>query len=776
MNSLFVFMFTRSLQDYFLLSAFLVSGSAYIILVLRSWNDIKAAETLKRAFFGYIILSLLWIIIETAIHMDKMVFSQIIRTDRFESYAILLLAFGFLYISRMYFRIPSDYRYFILCTVVPITISLLAEYIGSFQTSSYPALIYLFIRILWSIIPLYLIGKLLFVMIGVENTLHRNRLLHWYPVITLTFVGQGLILIGYAGYGNWILFGGTILAAFTIKRYILPDVREINRHLVRYLLNSALITALLMGSTYLLINYIFQSNNQNRYIIAAGVIIAIGLLIKPLQEIIQSALNRVIPIAIFDPNKVLSEYSLSINNILDLDNLATVTYGLINEALEIKKGSLLTLKREPSSNGNALYTIEVTRGLGSNQLGSMQFESDSPFVDYFIDQRKPLTQYEIDLLPVFRSMNDEQLSWLRGLEAEIFVPVHKKNEWIGLMAIGAKKSGFPFNREEIRFITSLADQSSIAFENATLVSGLSRLNQEYIRAHSEMEQVNRQLEEANTQLTHLDKTKSDFISITSHELRTPLTLIDGYAQLLLGDPAVEQNAHCTEMVTEILSGTERMHDIVSIMLDMASIDTQSLELRIASIDVGSITKNVAQSLQPAMKERDITLTYFYLDNLPNLEADPQAVKKALYHLMINAIKFTPDGGKITISAQTLNSRQSPIGEASIEIVVQDSGIGISKDNLELIFTKFFQTGEVALHSSGKTKFKGGGPGLGLAIVRGIVTALRGVVWAESPGFDEETFPGSKFHIVLPIKHHRPADEALSQEITRSIPPFVGTDI
>jgi signal transduction histidine kinase len=84
-------------------------------------------------------------------------------------------------------------------------------------------------------------------------------------------------------------------------------------------------------------------------------------------------------------------------------------------------------------------------------------------------------------------------------------------------------------------------------------------------------------------------------------------------------------------------------------------------------------------------------------------------------------------------------------------VVSDSGIGIDPEHHERIFDKFYQTGQVALHSSGRTKFKGGGPGLGLAIVKGIVEAHGGRIWVESEGCDETACPGSQFHVVLPVK-------------------------
>ena len=89
--------------------------------------------------------------------------------------------------------------------------------------------------------------------------------------------------------------------------------------------------------------------------------------------------------------------------------------------------------------------------------------------------------------------------------------------------------------------------------------------------------------------------------------------------------------------------------------------------------------------------------------------------------------------------------------SDVEIVVQDTGIGIDLESQQLVFEKFYQTGEVLLHSSGKTKFKGGGPGLGLAIARGVVNAHHGRIWLESPGHDETTNPGTTVFMRLPIQ-------------------------
>jgi signal transduction histidine kinase len=113
---------------------------------------------------------------------------------------------------------------------------------------------------------------------------------------------------------------------------------------------------------------------------------------------------------------------------------------------------------------------------------------------------------------------------------------------------------------------------------------------------------------------------------------------------------------------------------------------------------------------------------------------------------MNAIKFTPDGGSITIGGRYINGNEPP----QVEIAIRDTGIGIDPALHKLIFEKFNQTGDFLLHSSGKTKFKGGGPGLGLAIARGIVEAHGGRIWVESPGYNEKSFPGSTFFVSLPV--------------------------
>jgi len=123
--------------------------------------------------------------------------------------------------------------------------------------------------------------------------------------------------------------------------------------------------------------------------------------------------------------------------------------------------------------------------------------------------------------------------------------------------------------------------------------------------------------------------------------------------------------------------------------------------------------------------------------------DPERLYQGFQNILENAVKYTPDHGQITVDGRTL--------PGFIEVTIADTGIGITSENQTLIFRKFSQAGP-SLHSSGKTKFKGGGPGLGLPITRGIMEAHGGTIWVESEGCDEATCPGSIFHVLIPARN------------------------
>jgi len=236
------------------------------------------------------------------------------------------------------------------------------------------------------------------------------------------------------------------------------------------------------------------------------------------------------------------------------------------------------------------------------------------------------------------------------------------------------------------------------------------------------------LQKTNQVLRQLDRNKLEFIQVTAHELRTPLTVLKGYVNMLHSFPETKDNPVLGEILAGINKGTNRMYEVVNTMLDVTRIDADVLKVAFVPVSLKQVINEIVHGFSKAAEERQIKIVIEYDEKTPNINADPGLIEKALYHLIINAIKYTPDGGSVFLSTHPVLMSDNGDG---VEIVVKDTGIGLDPEHHELVFEKFYQVGSVATHSSGKTAFKGGGAGLGLAIVSGVARAHGGKVWVDS---------------------------------------------
>jgi signal transduction histidine kinase len=274
--------------------------------------------------------------------------------------------------------------------------------------------------------------------------------------------------------------------------------------------------------------------------------------------------------------------------------------------------------------------------------------------------------------------------------------------------------------------------------------------------HFETQMSIAEISQEQISLEQLEKSKSDFISIAAHELKTPLTLLEGYSAMLR--ELIEQkkifDEHIFLLIDGMDSGSRRLREIINDMIDVSLIDNEMLSLSFQPVWIYKILDKIKEGYTDPSQSRQISFNVnrFIGDEILNFY-DGDRLFQAISNVVSNAIKYTPDGGKITVDGRKL--------QEFIEIVVIDNGIGINPGDQAKIFDKFRPIGEVAYHSSGKLKFKGGGPGLGLPIAKGIIEAHGGRIWVESDGYDELTCPGSIFHILLPIRAEPPDQRAVN---------------
>jgi signal transduction histidine kinase/CheY-like chemotaxis protein len=344
---------------------------------------------------------------------------------------------------------------------------------------------------------------------------------------------------------------------------------------------------------------------------------------------------------------------------------------------------------------------------------------------------------------------DELISALDLREFAI-IPMVGKDRCVGVIMVDNRRSVRPMRKDKLDILATFASTVAMAVENAYL----------YNQLVANLETVER----ANEELRRLDETKTNFLSLASHELRTPLVSVMGCLNLMLSKDLGAITNEQQRMLEIAVKGAIRLRDIIEDLLMVAKIEGGSMPIKFRWVSIEDIINSSIDEVTVMLEQRDIQFKTEALDLLPKLEADPERLHQCFTNLIGNAVKFTPDGGVVTVRGRKVkldkNTRQVvPVtydnsilsSDTLLELTVEDTGIGIKKENIEKIFEKFYEAGDVDSHSTGKVKFMGGGTGLGLSIVRGIVEGHHGRIWAESDGEDPVKCPGSRFITLLPIK-------------------------
>ena len=264
-------------------------------------------------------------------------------------------------------------------------------------------------------------------------------------------------------------------------------------------------------------------------------------------------------------------------------------------------------------------------------------------------------------------------------------------------------------------------------------------------SHAALTKQNAELQRAVAHLRELDKLKSNFLATVSHELRTPLTSIIGFSEMLIdgiaGDLAPEQ----AEYVRTILHRGEELLQLISQLLEMSQMEVGALRLDLRAIPVHDVIDRAIESVQLAA-DRGVVRVERPTGESPIVLCDPEKLHRVLVNIVGNAIKFSRAGGVVEIGTERAPIRQ-PFAEETlfgeetadaVRVTVRDTGLGIPSDQLARIFEAFYQV------DAGPTR-RHGGAGLGLSIVKNLVRAHGGDVWAES-----EVGVGTSVHFTVPL--------------------------
>jgi signal transduction histidine kinase len=566
-----------------------------------------------------------------------------------------------------------------------------------------------------------------------------NRALFWVLNTAMIAIGVLLSISGtntFHGLGAILVLAALIGAVYAHLSHGIVDIRSGMRGAVRTAVLIALTAAVIFGALQIADTLPMEVAGYTLALLLVAVLA--GTLYVVLRQLVGLVVRRLF-LHRTSPTRAARQYSQQVSKVVELSELVRVATETINQVMGVRRSGMI-LVNDTSINPQRVEVIVMKEAGGVSDVKG-NLNRYGPVYDWLAVKKLPLLQFDLAYGPQFRTLDTEEKHFFQSLQMSAYAPIVMENALVGILMCGPKLNDAQFTTSDLELLATMADQTGVALRNSRAMADLKHLN-------ATMKALNEELEEANQQYGKLDSVKTDFITIASHELRTPLAQIRGYTDILdaLNEQGMLDQDQIGSMVSNLRKATERTEELLSAMLDMSQLDVNAMDLRFAQAAPEGIVRMAIEPLTEHIKQRKLTVSARGLRAMPPIHCDMQRLVQAFRNIISNAIKFTPDGGRIDITS----SFQPDDNGGHILVSISDTGVGIDKENLELIFEKFYRAYDPSLHSTGSYKFMGAGPGLGLTIARGVIEGHGGKVWAESSGHNMETGPGSTFYVMLPV--------------------------
>ena len=584
--------------------------------------------------------------------------------------------------------------------------------------------------LLWFLITLSYGLYILIKKLGESKGIKREQIKYVILASSISF-GGGLTIfplwykIPCPPIGIFVIFLYPLILAYAILRYRFMDIRLVLGRGAIYALSFITIIAL----AFLLIFLSNQFASNVPFNITGPLILIISILLfQPVFRFFEKLASKYFYYTFYSYQAVLTDLGRKLTQFLDLDKLSSLIVSTLMNTMKLDK--TVVLLREP---GDGEYIIQ--KNIGFREENGISLVKDNFLTVWLERTQKPLVYEEISL--IIRDTTDkeekerlEQLkSNMKRIEAALCLPLFLEEKIIGMIVLGNKLSGEPYSTQDIELLTNLANQASIALQNAKLYSEVKGFSKKLER---EVEKATKELKEAYEELKALDKAKSEFISIASHQLRTPLTAIKGYISMMLEKTYGKPPEKMERPLKNIYTSNERLIKLVNDLLNVSRIEAGRMEMELEKLSLEEIITSVVEELKNIVRNKDIYLKFEKPEKaLPKILADREKIRQVIMNVIDNAIRYTEQGG-ITVKIKDLKSK--------IQIVVSDTGTGLTKYELSKMFESFSR-------GAAGTKLYTEGVGLGLYVAKRFVEMHNGKIWAESKGRDK----GSTFYIELPLK-------------------------
>ena len=525
-----------------------------------------------------------------------------------------------------------------------------------------------------------------------------------------------------------LIFISTV--AYAIIKHRLMDIRVIIKKGVVYF--GSIITIIGANGVVIYFNSKYEIISPLWLVI---VVMAAGLaLFEPLKDFYLKISNKYFFTSLYNYQETIKKTSAEITSTINLNEVITSIFDTIIKTMGLERQAIIVVGEHNHKNKKEhTYNVKKKTGFSDDEIN--QIIAGEMLVGYLEKHKKGLVVDELHKDIQARkdqgkgTSNLERLETkFKGLKVAICLPLITKGEINGIVVLGNKVSKDAYTVEDLELLETMADQAAVALENARLYEEVQDLNK---NLQKKVNEATKEITEKNENLEELLRMKSEFLTVASHQLRTPTSIVRGMLSMLNEPDANKMTKkEKEEFIAQAFAASNNLEHVVHDLLSATELEGGKMKFNIEPLDPIPIIEEVILERQFMADEKGIALKF----KKPKKKIQPILVDKYKLHELIanlldNAIKYTLNG----VVEIGLNPT-----EGKLDIYVKDTGIGLTKDDKEIIFGRF-ERGERVL------KIQPNGTGLGLYIVKEVIEDMGGTVKAESEGEDK----GSTFTITLP---------------------------
>ena len=516
----------------------------------------------------------------------------------------------------------------------------------------------------------------------------------------------------------WIVFpiAAFILSiGYSIVKHNLFDVDILIRRSISYLLVSGVVIILfffLIGLFSLVLQSVVGRSSQIAAVLSTLLMV---MIFRPFRNRVDQTLDRRFFRETYKYRETIQKASEILISIIDLEELLQRLVDTVIDSMKIERGGILLRQGNPER-----YEVVIAKGYEDfTVLAPLGPEHT---VVRLLEQRKRAVQInDVHEFEEFAEHRELFLGMMTKLDLVLVIPVLYEQRLIGIFGLAAKKSGAWYSSEDIELLQTLMNHTAVSIENARKIEELKKMVE---------------LETSYRELQRVDEMKDNFLSMVSHDLRTPMTSIKGYTSLLKKKLDKYDRERIVEYLDIIGKECDRLTRLVNNLLDLQRFEAGSMHLNTEDLDLLEIIRESVKSFRGAALDKQITLKETLPDEQILIHADRDKLLQVMANFLSNALKFTPEKGKVSVATELIYSDHNK----DVKITISDNGSGVPEQDRSKLFDRFQQV-------EGLVRDKQQGSGLGLALVKEIVEHHAGSV-----GVDSVEGKGSNFYFVLPLNN------------------------